>query len=160
LALLPDFLAQRQSKGREAHIRLASMTAAQQTSNYRINALEAGQRELSAQHSAIEAELSEVHESANRTERELSELTTEIRPVSSTSATAREMPCRRADEASRSEIGISRRSAEVEVLQRGFTDTHEKVTAHKDDISKIKTDLKQFKDKGDQQPLLHWVSIR
>jgi hypothetical protein len=33
LSLLPDFLSQRQSEGREAHIRLKSMTAAQQTIN-------------------------------------------------------------------------------------------------------------------------------
>jgi predicted nucleic acid-binding Zn-ribbon protein len=77
LALLPDFLAQRQSEVRdslEAPICVKSVNAAQQTINCRINAFEAGQREFSEQHSAIEPELSEMRESANRTERELSEL--------------------------------------------------------------------------------------
>jgi hypothetical protein len=131
------------------------MNAAQQTINCRISALEAGQREVSAQHSAIEAELSELRESVNQTERELSELATEIGRVSSMSATAREMLSRRADEAderfTRSERGSAGLSWVVEALRRRCDDAHEKTTANKDDISKIKKDPKQVKDRVDQQ---------
>jgi archaellum component FlaC len=155
LVLLPDFLSQRQSEireSREAHTRVKSMTAAQKTINCRINALEARQREFSAQHSAIKAELSEVRKSANQTERELSELVTEIRTVSSTSAIAREMLCRRADERlTRSEKGSIGLSADVEALRRGCEEAHEKIAADKDDFSKIKEDLKQLKDRVVQQ---------
>jgi hypothetical protein len=159
LALLPDFLAQRQSEfreSRESHIRVKSMNAAQQTIKCRLNALEAGQREFSVQHSSIEAELSEMRESADRTERELSEFATEIGRVSSTSATAREILSLRADEAdercTRNERGSVGLSAEVEVLRKRSHEAHEKIAAHKDDISKIKKDLKQLKDRVDQQP--------
>jgi peptidoglycan hydrolase CwlO-like protein len=159
LALLPDFLAQQQSEvreSREPRIRVKSMNAARQPINCRLNALEAGQREVSVQHSAIEAELSEMRESANRTERELSELATEIGRVGSMSAIAREMLSLQANEAderlTRSERGSAGLSGEVEALRRRSDEVHEKIVAPKEDISKIKKDLEQLKDRVDQQP--------
>jgi hypothetical protein len=111
--------------------------------------------EFSVQHSAIEAELPEMRESANRTQPELSELAIEIRTVSSASAIAREMLFLRADEAderlSWSERSSLALSAEVKGLRRRSNDAHEKIVAQTDDISKIKKDLKQFKDKVNQQ---------
>jgi hypothetical protein len=84
-----------------------------------------------------------------------SELMTEIGRVSSTSATAREILSLRADKAderlTRSERGSVGLSAEVEELRRRSDEAHEKIEAHKDDMSKIKKDLKQLKDRVDQQ---------
>jgi hypothetical protein len=60
LALLPDFLAQRQreiQESREAHIRVKSVGTVQETLNRRVTVLEALQREASAQQTASEAAL-------------------------------------------------------------------------------------------------------
>jgi hypothetical protein len=40
----------------------------------------------------------------------------------------------------------------VEALRRRCEEAHERIAAHKDDISKIKEDLKRLKDRIDQQP--------
>jgi hypothetical protein len=60
LALLPDFLAQRQKeihKSREAHVRVKSLGTAQQTMSCRVTALEALQRDVSVRQAASAADL-------------------------------------------------------------------------------------------------------
>jgi peptidoglycan hydrolase CwlO-like protein len=42
--------------------------------------------------------------------------------------------------------------AEIEMLRRRSHEAHEKIAAQKDELSKIKTDLKQFKNRVNQQP--------
>jgi DNA repair ATPase RecN len=97
-----------------------------------------------------------MRESIRQTECELSNLMNEIGTISSTCEACRDGLSLRVDEVnerlSQIETSSPDLSVDIQAVGRRCDDIGKQIIVHADDISKITKDLKELKDKVDQQP--------